>query len=128
MNLNGRLKRLEAQLPPQPETEYTLADFANEVLKAIADGLIEDYSDKPPSDFGDYSGMTSPTLADNLSEEDRSCAWGLLHQAQKLVADVCRVTGWRSPLAAGEPQDWKGYRVNSCGELRFIMGMVYDAS
>ena len=123
MNYNGRLKRLENTVG-EPGEPLSWADFAVEVLEAIASGLIVDYADFPENDLIDYSGLLSPTCAPNLDDTDRAYAYGLLQQAEQLVREIAMQTGWRS----GGRTDWHGYRANSVAELRFLMGRIYDAS
>ena len=124
-NLNGRVQRLEDSHPAtETENDYTLQDFAGDVLQAIADGCIVDWADMPQDRSFDFSGLLNPTVADGLADADRRRVYGLLNEAQKTVATIAKHTGWRSAAAKDAPQDWMGYRANSVAELRGVIGEI----
>jgi len=128
-NLNGRLRRIEAQIPPiETEEKYTIYDLAGEIITAIDAGHILDWSDKPPDKWTGMfciDSLNNPTTADHFGAEIRSNANRLIHHGQKLVADFAKATGWRS--VATEPyRSYTGYRANSAQELHDVMRAILD--
>jgi len=125
MNYNGRLRRLEDAAGDGDQGEpVPWRDFAVEVLEAVADGLIVDWCDKAQNADFDYTSLLSPTVGDGLDEDEHSRVYALLHHAQDIAREIAMQTGWRS----GGREDWQGYRANGVADLRFLMGMIYDAT
>ena len=117
----NRLDKIDSQLPEEPNNEDTLQVLAADVLLAIDAGHIRDWCDMPQERDFDYTSLISPTVSDDLNEEDRRKVYSLLERAQRTVAALARFTGWRSPAAKDAPQEWKGFRANSALELAAIM-------
>ena len=125
MNWNGRVKRIEEQVPTEPDEDaYTIQDFARDIIAAIDARHIVDWCDKEQNADFDYTSLLSPTVADGLDKDEHSRVYALLHHAQKDVALVAEQTGWRS----GGREDWHGYRANSAQELRHVMEIILHAT
>jgi len=119
--LNGRLRRLENDNPVPEPNDYTIYDLAREILAAIERGHIADHV---LTGIWRKASLLDPSVPDHCTGDERSEAWRLLYAAEKLTKDICRVTGWRSPLAAGDDREWLHWRCNSAQEMSDLMTAV----